>query len=154
MNPKYERELEASIDHELKSLPQLSAPVTLLPQVMARIGLRAAIPWHRRSWQTWPLVLRAGSLGLMLALFGTLCFAGWQVSNSDMFAAATRKAIGWLSGPSLVLNLLNVLGGSVLLVIKQLGAVFIAACVAAALLSYAVSLTLGTACWRLAVNRR
>ena len=46
---------------------------------MRVIEQRAAAPWYRREWQTWPLALQTGSLAGLLAAFAFLCFEGWQL---------------------------------------------------------------------------
>ena len=154
MKPEYEKELEAEIDRELKGLPELPAPDTLTSRVMLAIESRAKVAWYRQPWQMWPAALRMGSLMLLLALFGGLCFAGWRLAQGEAFIGATHKLGQWLSGVSALGNTLNVLLGAVVLAVKQLGTGFIVAALAALAIGYAICLGLGTVCVRIAFARR
>jgi hypothetical protein len=146
--------LEAAIDRRLKALPELHAPRTLVPRVMAVIEQRAGVPWYRRAWQTWPMALQAGSLAVLLALFGGLCMGVWQLTHSAGPEAAVHEINGWLAALNMIERTLDVLGSALVLAVQRLGAGFIAACVLLALVCYAVSLGLGTVYVRLAMAKR
>jgi len=154
MNADLDKGLEARIDRELKSLPLLAAPPTLAPRVMAMITVRAAAPWYRRPWPTWPRALRAASLAVLLAMFGGLCFAAWQWSHSAGATAAAQKVGGAFSVVSLMWRTSGVLGDALLQVVRHFGMGFICALVAVGLAGYALLLGLGSACYRLAYARR
>jgi len=72
MNSDYEKRLEAEIDRELKALPELRAPTTLLVRVRSAVAQRAAVPWYRQSWQMWPMIWRVTAMAVLLASFGGL----------------------------------------------------------------------------------
>ena len=154
MNSDFEKELEARIDRELKALPPLHAPALLVPRVMAAITGRAPAPWYRRAWQTWPVVWRAVSLAVLVAAFGGLCFAGWELTHGASFAMVTQRVGGWLSAFSVVWRTVSVLGDAARLAVTQIGSGFIIAGLVVAALGYAAVLALGTACARLAFARR
>jgi hypothetical protein len=154
MNANHDNELEAQIDRELKSLPLLATPPTLAPRVMALVAVRAAPPWHRRAWQTWPVGLRVASLVVLLAMFGGLCLAGWHVSHAASVTAAAQKVVGAFSVVSVMWRTLGVLGDSVAQVIRHLGTSVVCALVVVGLIGYALLLGLGSACYRLAYTRR
>ena len=94
MNPEYEGELEAEIARELKGLPQLPAPHTLASRVMLAIEGRANVAWYRQPWQTWPVALRMGSLVILLALFGALCFAAGRLAQGRGLSSARLTSSG------------------------------------------------------------
>ena len=98
MNLDNDRQLELEISRELKALPELTAPASVANRVLAAIELRLNVPWYRRSWVTWPLALRMASLAAMLAMFGGLCLAGWEVSRTETIMSATHRAGQWFSG--------------------------------------------------------
>jgi hypothetical protein len=154
MKPEYDEELEAVIDRELKGLPELPAPDTLASRVMLAIESRAKVAWYRQPWQMWPAALRMGSLVLLLALFGGLCFAGWRLAQSEAFIGATHQLGRWLSGVSALGNTLSVLLGAMVLAVKQLGTGFLIAALTAVAVGYALCLGLGTVCVRIAFARR
>jgi hypothetical protein len=150
MNSDYENELEAQIDRELKTLPPLRAPTSLMPRVMTEIAKGAMVPWHRRSWQTWPVALRVVSMVALATIFSGICFAGWELAH----AAVTQEIGGWFAGLSVVWRTASVLADAAELAIRHLGKGFIIACLAAAILGYAAFLALGTAYVKLAFARR
>ena len=154
MNLHEEKRLEVAIDRELKALPNLRAPGTLASRVMSAIENGAVLPWYRRAWQTWPVTLRAASLVALLAMFGGLCFAGWELSQAASLVSATQKVGGWFAGLNFAWSAISAVGNALVLVIKSLGTGFIIACTVTALLAYAVSLALGTVFVRLAWARR
>ena len=154
MNPDYEKRLEAEISRELKALPELAAPPALAGRVMAAIGQRARVPWHRRSWQTWPAALQASSLVVLLALFGGLCLGGWELSQTGIATLALHRVGAWLSGFNVIGNTLNVLANAALFAVKKLGTGVIVACLVVVGLAYAMCVGLGTVCFRLAFAKR
>jgi hypothetical protein len=154
MNSDYENELQARIDRELKALPPLQAPASLVPRVMAAITGCATVPWHRRAWQTWPAAWRVVSLAILVAAFGGLCLVGWELTHGATFAMVTQRVGGWLSVFSVVWRTVSVLGDAARLAVTQIGTGFIIAGLAVAAIGYAAVLALGTACARLAYARR
>ncbi len=148
------QQLETEIDRVLKGLPDLPAPTTLVPRVMAALESRARLPWYRQAWTTWPQPARVAALAVLAVMFGGLCFAGWELSHAQTFAAATQTVGGWFSGLGSLWKALNVLVGAVGLVVKQLGTTFILACLVAVGLGYALCVGLGTVYLRLALARR
>ena len=154
MNPDYNKQLEAAISRELKALPELAAPAVLASRVMAAIEQRARVPWYRRSWQTWPVALQAASLVVLLALFGGLCYGGWELSQAEATTLALHRVGEWFSGLSMIGNTFNVLVSAAVLVVKKLGTGFIVTCLVAAGIGYAVCVGLGTVYFRLAFAKR
>jgi hypothetical protein len=154
MNPDYDKQLEAAISRELKALPELVAPDALANRVMGAIGQRARVPWYCRSWQTWPVALQAAALVVLLALFGGLCFGGWQLSQTETASFALHRVEEWFSGLSMIQNTFNVLVNAAVLVVKKLGTGFIVTCLVAAGIGYAMCVGLGTVYFRLAFAKR
>jgi ABC-type amino acid transport system permease subunit len=154
MNSNNDQQLESAISRELKSLPELATPASLANRMLAAIELRRNVPWYRRSWATWPVALQVASLAAMLVLFGGLCFAGWELSHAQAVSQAAHHVGQWFSGLNTIGNLLNILAGSLALVVKKLGTAFIVACLVAAGLGYAIFLGLGTVYFRLAFAKR
>jgi hypothetical protein len=154
MNPDYDKQLEAAINRELKALPELAAPGALANRVMAALGQRARVPWYRRSWQMWPVVLQAAALVVLLALFGGLCFGGWQLSQAEATSFALHRVGEWFSGLSMIGNTFSVLASAAVLVAKKLGTGFIVTCLVAVGIGYAACIGLGTVYFRLAFAKR
>lgn len=154
MNSDYQKELELEIDRELKQLPDLEAPATLVVRVMQAVRQRQALPWYRQPWQNWPVALRIAALVLLSSLFGGLCIASWQLSRAAGMSATMQEIGGLFSGVAIVWNIISVLLGAVVVVIKHLGTGFMVSCVLIVALGYALCLGLGTACVRLALARK
>jgi len=154
MNADYEKQLETEIDRELKALPDLAAPRTLAPRVLAAIGRRASLPRRARSFQTWPIALQAAAVLFLVALFVGLCFAGWSLPETPVFVAAMRHITHGVSSLGSVLNAFGALAGAIALVVKNLGTGFLVALVFVLGLGYALCVSLGTVCVRLAFARR
>jgi hypothetical protein len=154
MKPDYDKQLEAAISRELKALPELAAPGMLANRVMAAIGQRARVPWYRRSWQTWPVVLQASSLVVLLALFGGLCLGGWELAQAEATTFALHRMEEWFSGLSMIGNTFNVLVSAAVLVVKKLGTGFIVTGLVAMGIGYAMCVGLGTVYFRLAFAKR
>jgi hypothetical protein len=154
MNLEYEKKLEVEIDCDLKALPEISAPATLVSRVMAAIELRRALPWFRRAWHTWPNSLQGLFLVTMVALFGGICFGIWEGCHTATFGLAVHKVGGWFSGVSAIYTALNALAGATIAMIKQVNSTVLMAFVCAAGLGYALFLGLGTMYFRLAFAKR
>src|SRR5690349_15416489 len=71
--------LEVEIDRELKALPELPAPATLILRVMQEIARRHALPWFKRAWQTWPVSLQVVSFVTLALLFTATCLGTWDL---------------------------------------------------------------------------
>jgi hypothetical protein len=154
MNPEYERELELEIDGELKRLPELEAPAGLSRRVLLAIAERRTPRWFNQPWQNWPMVLRGAALAVLSLAFGALCVASWQLTKAAGVTVALEEVGGLFSGLATIWNVVTVLGGAVVIVVKHLGTGFIVGCATFAALGYALCLGLGTAYLRLAFARR
>jgi hypothetical protein len=154
MDPHEQKELEFEIGQELARLPDVSAPATLIPRVMAAIAARAAAPWYRQPWQAWPLPGRLAFLAFLLALFVGLCFGSHEAIRLAGLAPGIQQLGQLLSSMTAIQNALSTAAGIGGLAVRQLGTtVLLATCLALAL-SYALCVGLGTLCVRLAYSRR
>src|SRR6266702_2936111 len=138
MSSEYEKRLETEIERRLKALPDLAAPQTLSSRVMALIMRQANLPWYRQSWPAWPIPVRILTLVISLALFGVLCFAGWQASQLPSVANGLSKVAGVSSVVSAVWNALSLLLDAILLALQHLGTGFIIGALGLVALSYAM----------------
>jgi hypothetical protein len=89
---------EKALHRELEALPELEAPSTLIPGVLARLEEPATTAWYRESWWQWPLAVRAASIVAVLALLGVLgwlsgVFGGWGLGQQVFQAYAGLKEV-------------------------------------------------------------
>lgn len=154
MNADHEKQLEAAVARELNSLGELAAPPVIAQRVIQRIARRALAPWYRREWQTWPLLLRAGSLAALLAAFAALCFESRQLVHFARHTPAAREVSGWFSLADAGWSAVNALGRALGLAIQSFSPAVIIGIAALLLFCYAAFLGLGTVYWRLAFARR
>ena len=154
MNHDYEKQLEAAIDRELKGLGELPAPATLAPRIMRVVEQRAALPWYRRAWQTWPMVWQAASMAAMLVVFGGICFGVVEVLQAASTTAPAHQVGGWLASLGAVFKTLGVLAEAAVLAVRHLGVVLLIGCGVGIALACAACVGLGTAWMRLALARR
>lgn len=154
MNSEHDEQLTAEIDRELKGLPELRAPATLLRRVNAAIEQRRRLPWYRQSWQAWPLPVRTAALVVLAVFFASLCLGVWKLPDTEGYSVASRQAAGWLTGLTTLWNAFNALITTLGQAVQQLGRGFLIGGLAAVALAWAMCLGLGTACVRLAFARR
>ena len=154
MNSQDEERLAAEIDQELKSLPELQAPPTLVLRVTAAIAQRRCLRWYRQSWDAWPIPLRVATLAVLAAFFASLCLVAWKLPGTESFLAVTRPVAGWWSSLATLWNALNALITTLAQAVQQLGRGILLGCLGAVALAWAACLGLGTASLRLALARR
>jgi hypothetical protein len=154
MNGEYEKQLEAGVRRELNALEELEAPPEIARRVMRLIEQRAGTPWYCREWQTWPLVLQAGSLVGLLAAFAFLCFESSRLAHFATLTPAAHEVSGWFSLADAVWNAVNALANALELAFRSLGPTAIIGSAVMLLFCYATCLGLGTIYWRLAYARR
>lgn len=148
MDSQDQHRLEHAVTRRLRELPDLPAPETLVPSILASIRARAVVPWYRRSWPAWPVGLQGASLVLMLALFGGLCYGGWKFSQAETLGHAMRPIGEWFSAAGLIWRTLAVLGDALFLSVRQLNPTVLIALIAVSFFSYTACIGLGTAFFR------
>lgn len=82
-------ELESQIDRLLRRQPDRPAPAGLETRVLAELARRAALPWWKRSYASWPAWARL------------LFFVGSAIAAAAVIFTATRAFGGssaWLGG--------------------------------------------------------
>ncbi len=149
MNPDYEKQLEARVQRELDSLGELNAPPALANRIMRVLEQRAATPWYRRAWPTWPLGLRIASLVLLLGAFGGLCLGTWGLTHA---VTTMEQTSTWFAAAQALWRTVGVLGNVAVTFTDRLGAGVIVTGLALLFTACAVCIGLGSACVRLALR--
>jgi len=151
MNSEFDPKLEALMSAELKKLPPVAAPASLLPGVLSAIAARARLPWWQRAWWDWPLTAKAAFLLLALAIVGA--FSGGGVMLDEGVSSYSQQVVERF-GPvtslwETVLTILNAVG-SLMGTIGQPLLIYAATLIG---LLYLTCLGLGTVCVRYALKR-
>ena len=81
MEPELDPDLEAIVDQELRKLPPLRAPATLLPRVMAAVQTRLTLHWWQRAWWDWPRAAQAAFLAVSLAVAALVTNSGLMLDR-------------------------------------------------------------------------
>ncbi len=98
MSDRHEQ-LEQLLMRVLRDQPPLQAPASLEANVLREIERRAALPWWRKSFTTWPQLAR---VALLLALAGVVKLAldalVWLTTNvrGSQVATAIEQPVDWL----------------------------------------------------------
>ena len=152
MNEQNEKELEQVIQRELRSLPELQAPETLLHRVMLAVHAKERRPWWQRPWWTRPA--QALSLASLVATVAALLYFGagaWQAAG---IGNPLDKIWHWFSWLAPVRDWLVTLANAVTLVLQKGGKPYLLIGLGVAGTMYLLCVATGTACYRLAFNRR
>jgi hypothetical protein len=151
MKPEFDPNLESLLDAELKKLPPIAAPFSLVPNVMAAIAARARLPWWQRAWWDWPLTAKAAFLLFALAIAGA--FSGGGVMLDEGVSNYSQQVVERL-GPitnlwQAVLTILNAVGS----VVDKIGQPLLLHVGIFVGLLYITCVGLGTVCVRYALKR-
>lgn len=147
------KSLEELIHRELSSLPERTAPQTLIPRVLAQIEARARKRWWQRPWTDWPCPLQVISFPFMLAsalgtVVGVSLLGQWLLTQ--LSAVPVSRAIILMSA---AWDILNALGGALVVLGRAAFQPWMLAGLVVAAAMYAACLGLGTLCYRVAVTR-
>lgn len=142
------------MQRELIALGDLQAPRGLAARTIRLIEQRAAVPWYRRDWQTWPVAWRVASMATLLAMFGGLCFGFLELSQLARVSEAGQQAGQWFAGLAVLWKAAGALVNALTLAIQQLGMGVIVGFVLVVAVGYAACFGLGTAYVRFAMARR
>lgn len=154
MSKESHDKFEEMIDQELKKLPDLEAPPTLIPRVLAAIEAQTSRPWWLRPWLAWPLVPQVASLALVSVL-GWLGFAGAGVAAQHLQSAALPQTVtSWTGAFGVAANVLDTLLNALWVVWRSGGQLWLLAAVVLAFAMYLACVGIGTACVRIAIDRR
>ncbi|HLP76204.1 MAG TPA: hypothetical protein VK327_04735 [Candidatus Paceibacterota bacterium] len=155
MNHRDDKQLETEIDRELKQLPEITAPGTLIGRVMRRIENPAFAPapvshgmrwrWTRRG----ALIASGASAALVLAL--ALLLMAAEVGAIQAFAGRLQQSLSLFA---VILNTAVVLTEAMIFAVKNLGVGVIAGGLMLLGVAYVTCIGAGMMMVRVAVVRR
>jgi hypothetical protein len=156
MSDRFEHEWAQRLDRELKALPDVEAPPTLMARVMARVESCPAARQRWWSWHAWSPACRGVALAVLTACFAAAVFGAWHLWEMRATASLLSQAQECLAAVGTVARALCVLAGTLLLSFKEVNPAILAACGLIAAFSYFVCIGAGTLAVRFALvrNRR
>ena len=145
---KPEHELDELFDRELRELPLMQAPASLVPRVMAVVRAKAAAaeaPWWLQPWSEWPMLARA-ALFIAAILIASIFFSGSVVLDDQMRTYAAQSSFSSLFGD------FATYGNTAALLWQKIGQPLFLTRLAVCVLTYFVCVGLGTAMFRIATQ--
>ena len=144
---------ERELDRELSALPDLEAPTTLMPGVMARLQAPVKVAWYHSAWWQWPATLRTASLGGALALLAVLGWLSVGIGDLGLWRQLTVLALEVKETVDFTLTTLETTLGAGAVFWSRYGQPILIAVAALLILTYLMCIAAGTALYRLAWRR-
>src|SRR5438046_1881765 len=153
MNEQNEKQLEQLVHRELRKLPELPAPETLVHRVMLAVHAKEHQRWWQRSWWSWPRLMQVSSAAACVAAGTALVYfsaAAWQAAG---IGHPLDRIWQWVSSLSPLWDWLATLVNALVLVMQKGGQQYVLIALGVAATMYLMCVAAGTACYRLALNR-
>ena len=151
MEPEFDPKLESLLSDELKSLPPVKAPASLLPNVMAVLAARARMPWWQHAWWDWPLTAKVAFVLLAVSIAGLLGGGGSILGDSA--AGYSTEVLERFNGMEGTFDLFAPLVDAAALVWARTAQPFLLYGVFIVGALYLMCVGMGTACVRYALKR-
>ena len=146
-------ELEQRIHRELKRLPGVPAPATLVHRVMLAVHEQAHQPWWKRSWSGWPTLLRLLFLLGTTTVACTCVLAFMYVGRDVSLASVTKEVTDQLGFVRPIWDVAAALAGALVWVVRSASPLLVWSVILTLGALYATSVGLGTLCCRVALNK-
>ena len=160
--PPFEDPSDARLHAALRRMPDLRAPDSLVPGVLAAIharelalAARAQRPWYRRPVTTWPPALRIALGVVALGLMTLVAFAPHFLDLASQDSALRIGLVQSWQRLGAILEALGALGSAMMIALRDsAGSPYVIGGAAVILFSYFALLGIGGAVWRTASQAR
>jgi len=152
MESDSEKKLEELIHRELRNLPELQAPATLILRVRSALAAQARQPWWQRPLVTWPLGLRLAFTALLLGSLGAAGFYGAEISYGWGFVV--QKITQSFASFVPLWERLASLANAVLVLCRAFSSHFLIYAAVLLGVMYLACVGIGTLCFRVAFAKR
>ncbi len=100
-----QRSLEKAIDDLCKQQPLRKAPADLYSRVMREVQLRKALPWWRKSFLHWPLMMQVAFVlaALVTAKLALVC-TDWVSSHWFASSKVVKESASLIQGADTVIT--------------------------------------------------
>lgn len=153
MDNNREEQLEEMIQQEIRNLPEVQAPATLVHRVMLAVHKQAKQQWWKYAWVKWPLGMQVISLAVLLASAGLVSYflgAAWDGVSVTSVSSKLVESFAWLKP---IWEIVAAMIGVVTVMLRVTGQQFLLIGAAVVALAYVTCVGLGTVCVRMALNR-
>jgi hypothetical protein len=148
------KRLETILHRELRKLPPVEAPSSLIADVMTAIQARRQAAWWRRPWLSWPAPIRALTLCLGL-LFTSGAFYTLGIARTFVLERIEPHALANRIESLLSLgHVFETLGRAFLLTLQSMDQPVWIACLCVIALMYAACIALSSAALQVIAKRR
>ena len=149
-----QEQLEQLMHGELRKLPELRAPETLVHRVMLAVHAKERQPWWQRPWLTWPRPAQWISSALFAVSVGAAIYFGTQAWQLAGIGNPLDKIWLWIVSLAPLVDWLLALLNAIALVVQKGGQLYLLVGLGVATTMYLFCVATGTACYRLAFTRR
>jgi hypothetical protein len=145
-NSESEQKLEQVLNQALRSVPLRKAPLSLESRVLNELARRAAMPWWRASFATWPVVARVGFVVTCAALIAVTILGGVSAYLGDRpLSEASAVVLAWVSP---ILTLISSVGGLVAVLFRVIPPLWLYGGLGIGIFLYVTLFGLGAAAYR------
>src|SRR5881394_2966431 len=141
-----QEQLERQMHRELRRLPELRAPETLVHRVMLAVHAKERQPWWQRPWLTWPRPAQVISSVLFAAMVAAAIYFGAQASQAAGIGNPLDKIWLWIVSLAPLWDSMVALVNAVALVLQKVGQVYLFIGLGVAATMYLFCVATGTAC--------
>src|SRR5881397_1514663 len=92
-----QEQLEQLMHGELRKLPELRAPETLVHRVMLAVHAKERQPWWQRPWLAWPRLAQWVSFALSAVAMAALIYFGAGALRTADIGSPLGKVSQWFS---------------------------------------------------------
>lgn len=145
-NSESEQKLEQALHQALRSVPLRKAPFSLEARVMNELARRAAMPWWRASFVSWPMAARVGFVLTCAALIAATILGGVSAYvGGRPFGEASALVLAWVNP---FLTLISSVGGMVAVLFRVIPPLWLYGSLAIGIFLYVTLFGLGAAAYR------
>ena len=154
MSERDEQDLERWAQRELRGLPLVPAPPSLVPRMLAALEAQARLPWWRCPLWTWPLAARVAFFVTALAFVAGVAFFARDLDENWSMETLAQAALAKFGVLDPLWSLLAALVSAATTMVDSLGpnARWIGGGLALAMWFACVGI--GSLCYRVALSRR
>jgi hypothetical protein len=144
-NSESEQKLEQALHQALRSVPLRKAPSSLEARVMNELTRRAAMPWWRASFVSWPMAARVGFVLTCAALIAVTILGGMSAYLGDRPLEASAFVLSWVNP---FLTLISSVGGMAAVLFRVIPPLWLYGSLAMGIFLYVSLFGLGAAAYR------